>query len=70
MVRSEVFTRLAFLGMPQDDVARFVDLTTEFVTSGAQGRASQAEVKKLVRTLSRRLGKPRADLFVKWLTWA
>jgi hypothetical protein len=65
--KQQIFQRLAFLGMPQGDATKFVDLSMTLITSGIEGRVARAEAKRLVMALSRVLGKPRADLFVKWL---
>lgn len=66
-LQQQVRTRLSFLGMPQGDVHRFVELASKVAGGGAEVRASQTEMRKLGRALSREVGKPRADLFVKWL---
>lgn len=66
-LQQQVRTRLSFLGMPQGDVHRFVTLASKVAGGGTEVRAFQTEMKKLGRALSREVGKPRADLFVKWL---
>jgi hypothetical protein len=65
MFKKQVIRRLAFLGLPQGDVAKLVDLCADLVPRGAQ--ASKADMKRLVKMLARSVGKPRANLFVKWL---
>lgn len=67
--KQEVFTRLAFLGMPHGDAGslrhlwKFVNLSVKLVTDeGDQSLKSE----KLVRALSRELGSSRALLFLRW----
>jgi len=62
-LQQSVFKRLAFLGMPPAEVTKFGDWSLKLAQTGAQGR----DVKMITKALSRHLGKPRADLFVKWL---
>lgn len=63
-LKQQIFTRLAFLGMLQGDATKFVDLSMKVVASGTEGKSARGGLKK---ALSRVLGKPRAELFVKWL---
>merc|ERR1719183_1375434 len=65
--KQQIFKRLAFLGTPQAEATKFVDLSMTLITSGIEGSVARADVKRLVVALARVLGKPRADLFVKWL---
>jgi len=62
-LQQSVFKRLAFLGMPPAEVTKFGDWSLKIAQTGAQGK----DIKMITKALSRHLGKPRADLFVKWL---
>lgn len=67
-LKQQVFGRLAFLGMPQGDAAKFAQLSINLAMAGSQAQGFQNDIKKLTRGLSRHVGKPRAHLFAKWLT--
>lgn len=67
-LKQQVFGRLAFLGMPQGDAAKFAQLSINLAMAGSQAASFQIGIKKLTRALSRHVGKPRAHLFAKWLT--
>mmetsp|Transcript_108473 Transcript_108473/g.188312 ORF Transcript_108473/g.188312 Transcript_108473/m.188312 type:complete len:919 (-) Transcript_108473:139-2895(-) len=70
--KKEVFSKLAFLGIPHGDASslkhlwKFVNLTVKLACEAEARQSSQP--RKLVRALSKELGVPRAELFVKWLT--
>lgn len=71
--KQEVFAKLAFLGMPHDDVAalrhlwKVVNLSVRLGQNGTEKLTNHPEVPKLMKALSKDLGAPRSDLFVRWL---
>jgi len=65
--KQHVFKRVAFLGMASGEAAQFVSLCVNLATIDPQDKSSPAETKRIARTLSRSLGRPRAELFMKWL---
>jgi hypothetical protein len=71
--KQEVFSKLAFLGMPHGDVAalrhlwKLVNLSAKLGTENSCILNTKPEVQKLVKALTKELGAPRAGLFVRWL---